>query len=437
MDWPLVLLFVFGGLILLMASGMPVAFCFMLINVVGAYMFWGGEVGLQQLSVSIFRSISRFTLIALPLFILMGEVMFRSGIAPKMLDTIDKWLGRLPGRLALEAVAGGALFATLSGSSAGSVAMLGSTLVPEMEKRGYKKTMSLGPILGSGGLAIMIPPTGLGVLLGAIAEISIGQILIAIIVPGFIMAIFYAAYIIGRSYLQPHIAPTYDTPYVSFFEKILATARYILPLALIIFLVIGVIFMGISTPSEAAASGALGTFVLAAFYRKLNRGVVTAAIKGALEITIMIFFIIAGASAFSQILAFSGATPGLINFALGISLSPLLVIIMMQVIVLVMGMFMDPPSILMVSLPLFMPIVGALGFNEVWFAVIMLLNIEMATTSPPFGMGLFVMKGVAPSDTTIEDCYRGAIPFLLCDLVVMAMIIAFPPVALWLPSLMR
>jgi tripartite ATP-independent transporter DctM subunit len=354
-----------------------------------------------------------------------------------MMDTLDKWIGRVPGRLGLEAVAGGSIFATLSGSSAASVAMLGGTLVKEMEKRGYKKPMSLGPILGSGGLAIMIPPSGLAVLLGAIGEISIGGILISLIIPGLLMGVLYASYIILRSWMNPQLAPAYEVSAVSLGEKIVATVKYILPLGLILFLVIGVIFLGVSTPTEAAASGVIGTLILAALYRKLSLEVLWSAMSGTVRTTGMIFFIIVGAAPFSQILAFSGATPGLIKLSTAIALPPLVIIIMMMIVVIFLGMVMSSSSILMVCLPLFMPIVRSLGFNDVWFAVIMMLNIEMGMTSPPFGMALFVMKGVAPPDTTMGDCYRAALPFLACDLIVMVLLLSFPQIALWLPGLMN
>jgi tripartite ATP-independent transporter DctM subunit len=420
-----------------MATGLPVAFCFMLVNIVGVFFWWGGQAGLDQLILNILASVTRFSLLPLPLFVLMGEVMFHSGIAPLMMDAVDKWLGRLPGRLSLEAVAGGAILSTLTGASMASVAILGSVLVPEMEKRGYKKPMSLGPILGSGGLAIMIPPSGLAVLLGAIGIISIGKILMAIIIPGLLMAILYAAYIIIRCQLQSSIAPAYEVPHIPLSVKLVATVKYILPLGFIIFMVIGVILIGVATPTEAAATGAIGTFILAALYRRLNWGVVKKAFSGALQVTVMMFIIITGAKAFGQVLAYSGASQGLIEFATGLPLAPIFILIAMQVVVLIMGTFLDVVAIMMVTLPLFMPIVTALGFDPVWFAVIFLLNIEMATTTPPFGLSLFVMKGVAPPDTTMGDVYKAGLPFLYCDLIAMALIIAFPVMAVWLPGLMR
>ena len=435
MEWQLAFVLILGCLLLVMATGLPIAFCFMVVNILGVLLWWGGVGGLYQLVRSMFSSVTTFSLMPLPLFILMGEVMFQSGIAPKMIDAVDKWLGRLPGRLGLLAVAAGAVLSTLTGASVASVAVLGSTLVPEMERRGYKKSMSLGPILGSGGLAMMIPPSGLAVFLGAIGRISIGDMLIAIIIPGLLMATLYAAYICIRCRLQPDIAPPYDVAPCPLSEKLLATAKYILPITFIIFMVIGVILLGIATPTEAAANGAFGTFILAALYGRLNWEVVKRAVGRSLQSSVMIFMIITGAVAFSQILAYSGATRGLIEFALGLVLAPMLIIIAMQVVVLMLGMFMHVGAIIMITLPIFMPVVRVLEFDPVWFGVLMLINIEMATTSPPFGLALFVMRGVAPPDTTMGDIYRAALPFLYCDVIAMALIMAFPGLTGWLPNL--
>jgi len=437
LEWQIALLLFFGSLMVLLAFGMPVAFSFLLVNIVFMFLFWGGQAGLEQLIESLFVSVASFTLLPIPLFIIMGEVMFRSDVAPRMMDALDKWLGRVPGRLGLLAVSGGTLFATLSGASMASTAVLGSVLVPEMEKRGYKKPMSLGPILGSGGLAIMIPPSNLAVLLGAVGEISVGRILIAILIPGLLMAALYATYIIMRCRLQPSIAPAYDITPPTLSDKLIGTVRYILPLGFIVFLVVGLIFLGVATPSEAAATGALGTFILAAFYRKLNWNVVKKSTSSTLQVTVMMFMIIAGATAFSHVIAYSGASHGLIEFAMALPLPPILIIAAMLAISIFLGMFINLLAIIMLCLPLFIPVVGALGFDPVWFAVIFLLTLEMGATSPPFGLSLFVMKGVAPPDTTMGDTYRAAIPFLACDLVVLVLLLTFPTIALWLPNLMR
>jgi tripartite ATP-independent transporter DctM subunit len=436
MEWWLVLLILFGGLIFLMLSGIPVAFAFLLMNTIFAYFLWGGLSGFHGVIRSIFQSVTIFALLPLPLFILMGEVMYNSGLVVHLINTLDKLLGRMPGRLGLLAVAGGALLSTLTGASMGSTAMLGSTLVPEMEKKGYQKPMTLGPILGSGGLAIMIPPSSLAVLLGAIGEISIGKLLMAIIIPGIVMAILYAVYIVTRSWLQPSIAPPYDVPPTPLSDKIMSLVKYVLPLSIIIFLVVGVIFVGVATPTEAAATGCFGTFALAAAYRTLKWDMVKKSIKNSFRITVMMLMIIATATGFSQIMAFSGASVGLVNFTTGLPLSPLMIIIAIQLVLIFLGMFLGVVPIMMITVPIFMPIVYELGFDPVWFAVIYLINMEMGTTSPPFGLSLFVMKSVSPPDTTMATIYRAALPFLYCDVIAIALIITFPSVALWLPALM-
>ncbi|MBI4186760.1 MAG: TRAP transporter large permease subunit [Chloroflexi bacterium] len=435
MEWWLVLLIFIGSFILLMLTGMPVAFAFFILNLIGLFIYFGGEAGLKQFITSINSSLTVFTLLPVPLFVLMGEVMFRSGVAPKMMDTLDMWIGRLPGRLSLLAVAGGTLFATLTGSSWASTAMLGQTLLPDMEKRGYANPMSLGPILGSGGLALMIPPSTMAVIMAVIGRLSVGKVLIAIVVPGLLMALIYAGYIILRCRLQPSIAPPYMVTPTRLLKKIVAAVRYILPLGLVIFAVLGLIFLGIATPSEAAATGAISTIVLAAAYKQLSWGMMKSSIIETLRITGMTFMILAGAEAYSQILAASGATRGLIEFTTGLSVMPVFIIITMMVVLLFMGMFMSTTAIMMITLPPFLQIITGLGFDPIWFGVLTLLQVEMAQTTPPYGIGLFVMKGVAPHHTMME-INRAALPFIGCDLVSLALIIAFPSIALWLPGLM-
>ncbi len=436
MEWYWILGLIFFALMGLFLIGVPVAFAFLFINIVGVYLLWGQEAGLNQLILSVYRSVSTFSLLPVPLFILMGEIMFRAGIAPKMMDTLDKWLGRIPGRLSMLAVGGGTLFSTLSGSAMAGCAMLGSVLVPEMEKRGYRKEMSLGPIIGSGGLAIMIPPSALGVLLASLSRISVGGMLMAIIIPGVIMAALYGTYIVLRAWLQPGLAPVYDIEPVPLREKLILTCRYVLPLGSIVFLVIGLMFLGVATPTESAALGALGCFVLVFIYKGWNWEVIRGSISATLRITVMMFMIMTGAMAFSQILAFSGASSGLVSLAGSVDLPPIMILIFMQLILIFMGVFMEPLTIMMVTLPIYMPIIKTLGFDPLWFGTIMLINMEMATTTPPFGLVLFVMKGVAPPDTTMADIYKAGLPFLICDALAMGLIMAFPALALYLPGLM-
>lgn len=437
MDWGLILIIIFCCTVLLFLIGLPVAFSFMLVNIVGFYVFAGGEAGLRQLMLSIYNSVTKFTILPLPLFILMGEVMFQSRVAHNMMDTLDKWIGRVPGRLSLLAVGGGSVFGTLSGSSMAGAAMLASVLVPEMEKRGYKWQMSLGPILGSGGLAIMIPPSVLGVILAAVGRFSVGDFLVAILFPGLLMALCYGLYIIVRCKLQPELAPLYDVKEISLKEKLSLTVRYVLPLGSIVFLVVGLIFLGVATPSESAALGAAGCFVLASLYRGLKWEVVKTSLEHTLSITVTVLMIFCASGAFSQILGFTGATYGLVDFAASLPLTPYYVLFGMLIVLLIMGTFLEAMPIIMITLPIYLPIIKTLGFDPIWFGTMMLLTIEMGLTTPPFGLILFVVKGLAPKEVTMMDVYKAGIPFLACDLVVLVVLLAFPPVALWLPSLMH
>lgn len=434
--WSYMILF-FGGLSLLLLSGMPVAFAFMLVNVVGVFLFWGGSIGLSQLILSIDSSVSTFVLVPVPMFILMGTVMFHSGVALKMIDVLDEWLGRIAGRLSLVAVGSGALLATLTGVAMGSVATLGSTLAPEMEKRGYSKSMTLGPILASGSLAIMIPPSALGVILASLGKFSVGKLLVGIILPGLLLAAAYAAYIVITCKLRPELAPPYQVERAPLGKRLLDLVRYVAPLLSVIVLVIGTIFFGIATPTEAAAVGALFCFALAALYRRLTWEVIRKAVASATSITVMVLVILTGSAAFSQILAYIGVTAGITEFALALDVHPILILVLMQLVLFFLGMFLEQTSILMVTIPIFMPIVNAMGWDPIWFGAIMLLNLELATLSPPFGLCLFVMKGIASAGTTMADIYKAALPYVGINILVMAAIILFPAIVLWLPGLMR
>ncbi|KPK74325.1 MAG: C4-dicarboxylate ABC transporter permease [Phycisphaerae bacterium SM23_30] len=437
MDWHLFLVVLFGSLLGLMMLGIPVAFAFLIIVIVGAPLTWGIAPGMTQIMFSISANLMNFSFLPIPLFILMGEIIFHSKIAPAMIDALDKWIGRLPGRLSLMSVGAGMLFSTLTGTSIASTAMLGGTLIPEMENRGYKKPMTIGPILGSGSLALLIPPSGLAVLLGAIGEISIGRILIAIIVPGVIMALFYVAYIVIRCMIQPSLAPSYQVEATPLSEKLSATVRYILPVGFIIFMVIGVIYAGIATPTEAAATGALGCYLFALVTGRLTWEVAIKSLNGTVRVTVMLLMIVSTSDIFSQIMSYSGAVNELVDFVLAVPAHRMVILIGMQLILMMLGMFMNSQAIMMITLPIFMPVVEVLEFDTIWFAVIYLLNMEIATMTPPFGLALFVMKGVAPKDTNMTDIWRAAVPFLMMDTLIIVIIMVFPDTALWLVRSMR
>lgn len=436
MEWWQTLSLLLGSLLVLMALGMPVAFSFLTVNLVGSYVFLGGFSGIEQLVLNTTGALTSFTLVPIAMFMIMGEVMFRSGIATDVMDTLDKWFGKVRGRLAFMAVGGGVLFSTLTGNSMGSVALLGSSLVPEMEKRGYKKPMSLGPILGSAGLAIMIPPSALAVVLGVVAELSIGRLLIAIIVPGLLMAVLYAGYILIRCTIEPDVAPTFDIPHTPMTEKLTSTVLNIFPVGIIVFAVVGFIFLGIATPTEAAASGAVATVLLAVIKRRLSFSGFSESLFESSMISVMILLIVAGAIAFSQLLAFTGATYGMMDMVLGLPVSPKLIVLAMVLSIVVLGMFMGPLPIMLITLPIFVPVVIQFGFDPLWFAVLFLIAIETGSTSPPLGAGLFVMRAVAPKGTTMSDIYRAAVPFLICDFLAIGIVFIFPEIVTWPVSLM-
>jgi tripartite ATP-independent transporter DctM subunit len=396
----------------------------------------GGLSGFKLLILNLEESLTSFSLLTVPMFILMGEVMFHSKMALRAIDALDYWIGRVPGRLGLLAVASGTIFAATSGSTIANTSMLGSLLIPEMERRGYKKAMSIGPIMGSGALAMLIPPSILAVILATLIEVSVGGMLIAGILPGLVLASLYAIYIIFRSWIQPEIAPPYDIPPIPLTKKIKETAIYVLPLGLIIFLVVGIIFLGMATPSEAAAMGAIGSILLSAVYGQMSWEVLKRCLFGTVKLTTTMFIIIMASMIFSQILAFSGASSGLIQAVVKLKMPPILVLISMQVTLIFLGCFMDNLSIAVIAVPIYMPVIKALGFNPLWVGAMTLINMDMGNLTPPFGLQLFVMKGMQPQ-TPMADIVRSAFPFLLCETATLILIMIFPDIALYLPNLMR
>lgn len=436
MEWPILLLIFFGAIVVLLMTGLPIAFVFMLVTMGGALTLWGGAAGMELVVLNMQVAVSSFTLLAIVEFTLMGMVIFHSGMGATMLRVLGDWLGGVPGRLSILGIAFATLFATMSGSSLAASTVMATVLCPEMERQGYKKPMSLGPILGGGGLAMMIPPSGLAIVLAAIAKISVIKILIGAAIPGLMLAALYLIYIITRAAIQKDLAPAYFVERPPFSRKVYDTLVYVLPLGLIVFLTLGLIFLGVATPSQSAVTGALGSFLLAGLYRKLDWSLVKISLRGTVRVAVMILMIFASSATFSQILAFAGITRGLSSFVSGLSVPPILVIVGMMIVVLILGAIMEVVTIFMVTIPIFMPVVEALGFDPIWFGLLMLLNAEMALTTPPFGTSLFAVKAAAPAGTTMRDVYFAALPFLGCDLVILIVLIAFPGVALWLPNML-
>ena len=431
-----------------MVLGFPVAFTFLITNIIGTCVF----VIRDYSSISAFFSesmqklpqivdnapqlITSFTLSPIPMFILMGSLFFHTGIAIRVFDALDKLLGRIPGRLCFLTIAGGSLFSTLTGSTMANTAMLGSLLVPEMQRRGYNKRMSMGPILGTGGLAMIIPPSSLGVLLASIAGVDVGALLIAGLLPGFLLAGLYTGMVVIQLIIDPEGAPSYDVEPTSVREKIRQVVVNILPMGFVVFLVIGFIVLGWATPSESASFGVVGVFILAIAFGALTWKAVTTSLVGSIRVVGMVFFILMNSTVFSQLLSLSGASRGLVQWATAFDVPPLAILAAMFLVLILLGMFMDPVSMMLITVPIFYPIATMLGYDPVWFSLIVLIALEMSATTPPFGLLLFIMMGMVKG-TTLGQVAGAAAPYLLCDLILVIILVLAPGLALFLPSLMH
>ncbi|OPY76002.1 MAG: Sialic acid TRAP transporter permease protein SiaT [Syntrophorhabdus sp. PtaU1.Bin058] len=435
MEWQFILLIIGCILFLTLLSGLPIFVAFLIVDTVGILLFMGGLAGIDALVRSIFDSIGVFTLCPVVLFTIMGEAIFRSGMASRALDVLERLMVRLPGRLSVVAVSAGAIFATLSGSALGACAMLGSLLVPDMEKRGYSKSLSMGPIMAGGMLAVIIPPSTLAVILGAQGGISVGKLLLAGFIPGFILAGLYLAHIIISCVRNPSLAPMGETTTAktNLGKDFL---KYVVPLAAIVLSVLGSIFTGIATPTEASALGALTSFILAACYRKVTLQMIIKSATGALAISTMILMIVGGSVAFSQLLSFTGIVRGIVELVTNLKLPPLIIVAIMQVLLIIMGCFMDQIAMIMIAVPIFMPITAAMGFDPIWMGLLMLVSISLGLLTPPFGLLLFIMKGNAPKGTTMMHVYRSSIPYLVLTFIGLALFILFPGIVTWLPQYM-
>ena len=434
MSWYAILLVLLGTLVAFMALGLPVVFAFFATNLIGAYVFMGGDNGVMQLVRNAVDSVQNFALLPIPLFILMGEIMFYTGVAARAIDAVDKLIARVPGRLSLVAIVGGTIFSSLSGSTIANTAMLGSTLLPEMYRRGYQPAISIGPIVAVGGIAMLIPPSALAVLLGSIARIPVGELLVASILPALILAALFFGYVLLRCRLDPALAPVYDVDSLSWRERLLPFVKYVLPLSGIFVVVVGSIIGGIATPTESAALGAAASLAAAAAYRRLTWRNFLVSVRQTLRFTVMTLFIICGSITFSQIMAFSQASAGLSTAILGAGLGRLELLAGMLLILLFLGCFMDQVSMMMITVPLFMPVVQQLGLEPVWFGVLMLMILEVSLATPPFGLLLFVAKGASP-ETPMRDIIGSVTPFIALALAVVALLIAFPQITLLLPRL--
>lgn len=436
MEWWAFMLLFLAALFVLLALRVPVAIGLLAVGMAAAvWQFGGFSRGMDQVARSAYSSVNSFTLAPIPLFILMGEILFQGGVAKEAINVLNRQLGRLPGRLAILSTLGGALFGLLSGSTLANTALFGSTLLPEMTERGYSRKLGMGSILASGGLAMIIPPSALAVLWGAIAQVPVGPLLIAGIVPGLLMATGYLA-IVVVSALRGH-APdaSEEAVHIPMRERLGDLFKYVLPLGSIILAVLGMIFLGYATPTESAATGALMAVILVAIYGRLTWRTITETLRRTVGTTTMIFFILVGSTLYSQVMSFSGATGGFVDAMTSEALHWLVALILMQLVLLMLGLFLDQASIMLVTLPLFMPVVAAQGWDPIWFGIIMLINLQIAGTTPPFGLNLFVMKGVVGDEVEMREIYASALPYLGSDVAVMALLIAVPSIVTFLPNM--
>lgn len=481
MEWYFALSLLLGAVCTIMFIGLPVAFAFFTANILGTYLFISGDIGLVFMPMEFSNAIN-FGLAPIALFLLMGEILLHTGVAFKAIGAIDRMISKLPGRLSVVSIIGGTVFSSLSGSTVANTAILGSVLLPDMLDRGYKPSIAMGPIMAVGGIAMLIPPSALAVLLASIAEQSVAQLLLAGIVPGVLMAVLFFAYVIGRCALDPSLAPNYelDQSYLDdpitfdlcWSGKKLASAKYngthrqkinrllpffvyIVPLMVIFVVVVGSIFFKIAAPVEAAALGCIAALATCYFFKIFNNVIKITGIEGAdfgwpeiwksmietTKINTMILFIITASLVFSQALSNSGATKGLLTAVSQMNLGSMSIVIIMVLVLLFLGAFMDQVSMLLLTLPFFL--LGPQSFQAVfdidviWLMVLMLITMEISLLTPPFGLLLYVMKGIAPFDVKIGQVISSALPFIAIEVFVLVLLIIFPQVATWLPKMLE
>ena len=360
-------------------------------------------------------SVAQFSLVPIPFFVLMGEVLFHTGLAMKSIDAVDAVIRRVPGRLAVVALVAGTIFSAISGSTIATTAMLGSLLLPQMLQRNYEPKTAMGPILAIGGVDILIPPSGLAVLLGSLAGISISGLLVGGIVPGLILSALFIGYVLMRCWLNPTLAPAYDDGRPPVERPWLNLAVTVIPLIGVFAIVVVSMTGGWATPTESSALGAVATVLLAACYGCLTRQNLWKSLLGTVSISGSLLFIIVGATTFAQLLSFSGATAGLVALIESSQFSQMTILIGMLAVLLILGFFIDQTSIMMITLPFYMPLLRNMGVDLIWFGILYLLCMQIGLLTPPFGLLLFVLKGVAPPGITHRHDLSRRDPLCLAD----------------------
>jgi tripartite ATP-independent transporter DctM subunit len=434
MEWYTTLLIGIAILFVLFLSGAPIYLAFLFAILAGVY-FIIGPAGFPMFANSILDTASITSLASIPLFILMGELLFRSGTMDVLFDSIDKLVGRVRGRQYVLVVVLSAAFGALSGVAMAVAAMLGRAIMPGMHARGYDRGIAAGLIVGGASLAPIIPPSLLAIIVGSIADVSIAKLLIAGVFPGLLLGGIFLVYTFVRIALNPSLAPATsdgERAEVTTGEQIMAVVRA-LPFAIVIFSVMGFIMLGIATPSESAATGVVGALMTAAIYRNLNMKMIWDSVMASITVSAMILTIMAMSKMFTQLLAFTGATSELVALVANLGLDPISMLLLMLAVPFVLCMFIDTIAVILLTIPIYQPVVDALQFDPVWFWLLFLVNITLGAITPPFGYTLFAFKAVVPQ-MSIAEVYRATWPFVLLFLAGIAVIIIFPGIATWLPN---
>lgn len=435
MEWFVFLPVFILALIVVLLLRIPVAFGMLAVGIISSFLIFGSFSAVSKLvGLSVVSSVNSFTFSAIPLFILMGEILFRSKIAQEALAEISVLMRGVPGRLPMVAVAGGGAFGLLSGSSLANTALFSRTLLPQMRDAGYNRDLSAGSILASGGLAMVLPPSALGILWGGIAQVPIGPLMMAGIIPGILMAAGYVIIVLWRSRGGNDVLDQ-DTSRRSPAEVLRGFLTKLLVPGLLALVILGLIFFGVATPTESAALGATASVIVAAVIGRLTLRELWQAALASVRTTTTIFFLVMASTLYSQIMAYMGATQGLVNWLTESVTNGLVMMVVIIVLLVILSAFIDQASIMMITAPLLMPIAVQFGWNGIWFSILVLVTLQIGNISPPFGMGLFVMKSTAPW-LPMSALYRAAVPWIISDLVVVAILALFPWLVLVIPNLM-
>jgi tripartite ATP-independent transporter DctM subunit len=419
----------------LLAIRVPIGVALGVVSIGGISYLRGFDVALGLLRSAPYDFLANWELSAIPMFILMGSVAHHSGISSALFEAARLWLGRLPGGLAVATNFACAGFAAASGSSVAASAAMGKIAIPEMLKAGYAPSLATGTVAAAGTLAALIPPSILLVLYGIFAETSVTKLLIAGIIPGLLTAAIYGIMLVGRCLVFPELAPKVDI-HTTFRERWNALLE-IWPITFLILGVIGGLLFGIVTPTEAGAYGAFLAYVIAFVQGRMTWDVFKASVLEAVTSTSRLLFVAVGAILLTKFLALSGLPFTLANAMSEWALDPLLLVIGVSIVYLVLGMFLDPLGIMLITIPIFVPMFEKLGMDLVWFGIILVKYLEIGLLTPPVGFNVYVIKTVVGDDISLETIFKGVAWFLGCEVIIMILLIAFPQITLWLPSLMK